>query len=89
MRYAIPCGEIQEAERLFAELKAIELWDLVYWRGHRHQAWEIVAMLNRRDRRTEVISELISLIQGWRSQLEVQHHDRGGKTKASKNYLRG
>lgn len=88
MPHAIPCGEVQEADGLFTELKAIEFWDALYWRSHRHQQWEIAAMLNRRDRRTEVISKLLMLFQGWRSLVEDQHHDSKGKTAAPTNLFR-
>ena len=44
--------------KLLAELRAIELWDDQYWRSSRHAWWETIAMLNRQQRRAEILSQL-------------------------------
>ena len=49
------CGH---ADRLRAELKAIELWDKAYWLRLKHEWWETVALESRRRRRIVILREL-------------------------------
>jgi hypothetical protein len=53
---------IAEAQNLLAELKAIELWDTCYWRGHRHEDGEMIALINRRERRSQILNHLLTII---------------------------
>jgi hypothetical protein len=58
MTHETSCGDVEHVKELLAELKAIELWDTGYWRSRRHEAWETVAMIHRRKRRAEILSQL-------------------------------
>lgn len=46
------------AERLRAELKAIELWDDAYRRSPSREWWETAAFQSRQQRRNEILVEL-------------------------------
>ena len=46
------------SSELLAELRAIDTWDREYWLASSHPWWEVDAMLHRRQRRTEIISQL-------------------------------
>lgn len=48
----------ERTERLWAELKAIALWDESYWRRSNHEWWETIALETRRKRRCEILREL-------------------------------
>jgi hypothetical protein len=49
-------------ERLVEELRAIERWDANYWRNRYLDAYEMLAFAARRERRAEILSQLLTLI---------------------------
>lgn len=49
------------AERLLAELKAIEEWDIAYWRSHSPDVYERTAFIARRSRRSEILCDLLNI----------------------------
>jgi hypothetical protein len=63
-RFGIPIALLPAVNlmrsKLLAELRAIECWDEMYWRDSRHQSWEFESLLNRRERRAEILRELES-----------------------------
>ena len=50
---------LAEVERLVAELRAIERWDVYFWRADRREPFEVVAFRNRRKRRSEILARLL------------------------------
>lgn len=52
---------MQEIAELFAELKAIQLWDLLYLGSSRPDEIDKAAWLARRERETEILNELQTL----------------------------
>jgi hypothetical protein len=50
--------ELDRVERLVEELKAIEKWDTSYWRNGQTEVHEKIAFLARRERRSEILSQL-------------------------------
>jgi hypothetical protein len=49
-------------QRLEAELQAIELWNTDFWRKSDPEAYEMLAHAARRERRSEILAELLTLI---------------------------
>jgi hypothetical protein len=49
-------------DRLIEELKAIEYWDVNYWRTKLPKDYEKAALLARRKRRTEILNQLFKII---------------------------
>jgi hypothetical protein len=50
-----------QVERLVAELQAIEGWDTDYWRKSDAEAYEMLAYVARRERRSEILAQLLTL----------------------------
>jgi hypothetical protein len=49
-------------EQLLTELRAIERWDADYWRKNNLEAYEMLGFLGRRNRRAEILSQLLIII---------------------------
>jgi len=62
MRSVSDNDALNQVERLVAELRAIERWDADHWRKCDPEAYEMVAFVARRTRRTEILSQLVTLI---------------------------
>src|SRR2546421_45612 len=62
MRAALAGEVLAEAEGLVAELKAIEQWDVGYWRNPSPEAYETLAFVARAQRRGEILSQLLSVL---------------------------
>jgi hypothetical protein len=58
MRLTLERDLREQAERLLAELKAIEQWDTAYWRNRDPDVYETSAFLARESRRTEIILQI-------------------------------
>lgn len=52
---------VDRVPELVAELRAIELWDVDYWRKVRREEYETLAYTARQERRAEILSHLLSL----------------------------
>jgi hypothetical protein len=52
---------IATAENLACELRAIDYWDIVYWRKRRRENCETAAYQSRQRRRAEILRELTKL----------------------------
>ncbi len=48
-------SQAEKTRSLIAELRAIEVWDAGYWGSNCHAEWETLAMLNRGERRAEIL----------------------------------
>jgi hypothetical protein len=59
---AINSNELDRIEQLVAELRAVEWWDVGHWRKRRPEDYEILAFRARQERRSEILSQLVSLI---------------------------
>jgi hypothetical protein len=53
---------MQETAELFAELKAIRLWDLLYLESSHPDENDKASWLARRERETEILDELRTLV---------------------------
>lgn len=53
---------LDRIDRLLSELRAIELWDAVYWQKVHPDGYETVAFVTRKNRRHEIVSQLLSEI---------------------------
>jgi hypothetical protein len=60
MRSALNDDRWSRAERLVAELRAIEHWNTNYWRNSDPETYETLAFVARRERRTEILSQLLT-----------------------------
>jgi hypothetical protein len=49
-------------ECLVAELRAIEHWNAEYWRKGNPETYEMLALVARRQRRAEILSQLLTLL---------------------------
>jgi hypothetical protein len=80
-------GELDRAERPVEELKPIQKWDAAYWRNSYTEVHEKVAFPARRERRSEILPQLSSLIQRSDNtrrtpvDLHVQEPERKDRTK--------
>ena len=61
MRPIIELDRREQAERLLAELKAIEQWNTAYWRNSDPDVYETSAFLARESRRSEIILQIAVL----------------------------
>src|SRR5712692_1342151 len=61
MRATLASEVLDWAEGLVAELKAIEQWDVAYWRNPSPEAYETLAFVARGKRRCEILSQLLSI----------------------------
>jgi hypothetical protein len=61
MQAGADSDEFDRAEKLVAELKAIEFWDVQYWQSSRSESAEVLAFRARQRRRTEILTQLTSL----------------------------
>src|SRR5712664_2989762 len=59
MRATLASEVVDEAQGLVAELKAIEQWDVAYWRNPCPKAYETLAFVARGQRRCEILSQLL------------------------------
>jgi hypothetical protein len=55
-------GRIEHVQTLFAELKAIAVWNGDYWRRRHHDLGEIVAHVSRCRRKVEILSEVVAIV---------------------------
>jgi hypothetical protein len=62
MGFVLGTAELNQVERLVSELQAIEHWDAGDWRKCVPKRYEILAFVARRERRTEILSQLLTLI---------------------------
>ena len=62
--------EIEQGERLLAELRAIEIWDRDFAKRARHETYELLGALCRVRRRIEIVFKLTNLIS------RIQHRNR-------------
>ena len=58
MRPIIELDRREQAEKLLAELKAIEQWNTAYWRNSDPDVYETSAFLARESRRSEIILQM-------------------------------
>ena len=61
MQAGADSDEFDRAEKLVAELRAIEFWDVQYWQSSRSESAEVLAFRARQRRRTEILTQLTSL----------------------------
>jgi hypothetical protein len=62
MRNLANAERIEYAASLFAELKAIAVWNSSYRMRRHRKWWETIALLNRCRRRLEILSELVAIV---------------------------
>jgi hypothetical protein len=60
MQAGADSDEFDRAEKLVAELRAIEFWDVQYWQSSRSESAEVLAFRARQRRRTEILTQLTS-----------------------------
>jgi PilZ domain len=53
-----------KVERLAAELKAIQQWDVLYWRSRTPETYEKSAFVARCNRRNEILAQLVNMEKG-------------------------
>jgi hypothetical protein len=53
---------LQKIERLVLELRTIERWSAAHWRSRRNDARAMLAFEKCRNRRSEILSELIAIL---------------------------
>ena len=58
MRLTLERDRREQAERLLADLKAIEQWNTAYWRNSDPDVYETSAFLSRESRRSEIILQI-------------------------------
>jgi len=61
MRSALNDDGMDRVERLVAELRAIERLNVDYWRKDGPETYEMLGLLARRERRAEILSQLLTL----------------------------
>lgn len=62
MRSVLSSAGWNRVERLVAELRAIERWNTDYWWNSDPEAYETLAFVARRERRAEILSQLLILV---------------------------
>ena len=58
MKQVVGDETIEKIETLECELRAIDRWDIDYWRKSRREAYERAAYLSRQTRRSEIMLKL-------------------------------
>jgi len=53
---------IEQLEKLLIELRAIRHWDTEYRRNRFPECYETIAFVSRRERRSEIIRQLLKLV---------------------------
>lgn len=67
------CKALEKIESLVAELKLIERWDAAHWEAASRDLGEIMAFQHRRMRRSEILSQLVTLLS------TLEHPDKAHK----------
>ena len=68
---------LNRIERLVGELRVIERWDADHWRKSDPERYEMLALVARRKRRAEILSQLLTLIPG----LDIKSRESYGSAR--------
>jgi hypothetical protein len=87
MRSVLNSAGRNRVERLVAELRAIERWNTHYWQNSDPEAYEKLAFLTRRERRAELLSELLTLIPRLATCAKGNHIRPGAEPEDRRSFI--